>query len=91
MCLGVILSAVQMLQGKAFVLNPVIVDFVEVDFSGRIVYVVLVRRIARPVSARRIDLDDHELVGREMREKSRPRSDEKHFRRRAVCSTLPLE
>src|SRR5579862_2589713 len=54
---------IEMLQGKSFRLaDAVIVDFVEVHFRWGIVHVVLMRRIARPVSPRRINLDHHQLV-----------------------------
>ena len=57
-----------MLQGKTSRLgNPVIVDFVQIHFRGRIVSIVLMRRIARPVSTWRINLDHHQFVGRKRR------------------------
>src|SRR5260370_23806170 len=58
-----VLAGVQMLKCKSFRLpNPVIIDLVQIDLGWRIVHVVLVGWIAGPVSARRINLDDHEFV-----------------------------
>jgi hypothetical protein len=42
------LIRIKMLESKsiAWLVNPVIVNFIEVDLNGRIVHIVLVRRIA---------------------------------------------
>jgi hypothetical protein len=47
--------------------DPVVVGFVEVHLEGRIVDVMLVGRIARPISAGRINLADQELIGGKLR------------------------
>src|SRR5258708_17346496 len=56
---------VETLECKAFfrAVDPVVVDFVEVDFGRGIVDVVFVGREAGPVAARSVDLDDDESVG----------------------------
>src|SRR5260370_26487270 len=55
---------IETLQGKSFVwmVDAVIVDFVEVYFLRGIMHVVLVRRITGPVTTRRVHLDHHEFV-----------------------------
>jgi len=47
-------------------IHAVVINFIEIHLVGRIVYVVLVRGVARPVSAGGIHLDDHKLVCREI-------------------------
>jgi len=58
-----------MLESETFfgAVDPVVVDFVEVDFGGGIVDVVFVGREAGPVAAGSVDLDDDEFVGGEVR------------------------
>src|SRR5580658_1594662 len=66
--LAQLFAGVQVLKRKSFGLaNPVIVDLIQSDLIRRIVYVVLMGRITRPVSARRVDLDHHKFVGRKSR------------------------
>jgi hypothetical protein len=49
---------IQMLERESLrLLDSVIVNLVQVDFAGRIVYIVLVGGVAGPISARRINLD----------------------------------
>ena len=45
------------------VIGAVVIDFVEVGFVGRMVHIVFVRRVARPVAAGRIDLDRDQVLG----------------------------
>ena len=47
--------------------DPVVINFVEVHFKRGVVHIMLVRRIARPISARRIDLAEQEFIGRKFR------------------------
>src|ERR1700722_19910374 len=55
---------VEMLERKSLWLaDAVVVNLVEIDFHWRIMHVVFVGRIARPVSSGSVDLDDHQLVG----------------------------
>src|SRR5215831_11031240 len=54
-----------MLKRKTAGLNAVVVDLVQIHLRWRIVNIVLVRGIARPVSPRRIDFYHHQLVSRE--------------------------
>jgi hypothetical protein len=62
-----ILAGIEMLEGETFPLtDPVIVDLIQIGLRGRIVYVVLVRRITRPVAARRVDLNCHQLIRRKI-------------------------
>jgi hypothetical protein len=64
--LASVFSAVEMLKCKPLgVSHSEVVDLVQVDFRGRIVCVVFVRRIARPVPAGSVNLDYHEFVSRE--------------------------
>ncbi len=62
------IGRVEALESEAFfrVVDSVVVDFVEVDFGGRIVHVVFVGRKTGPVAAGSVDLDDHEFVGWEV-------------------------
>src|SRR5260370_5569511 len=55
---------IQPLQGQSFVwmVDAVIVAFVEVHLLRRIMHVVLVRRIAGPVTTWRVHLDHHQFV-----------------------------
>ena len=48
-------------------INAIVINFVEVNFGRRVVYVMLVRREAGPVSARGIDLNQHEFIGGKVR------------------------
>jgi hypothetical protein len=60
------LARVEVLKSEGVGLaHAVIVNLVQVDFAGRIVHVMLVRRIAGPVSAGRVHLNNDEFVGRE--------------------------
>src|SRR5262249_15934878 len=61
--LMVLLTPIQILQSKSSWLNSVIINFIQIYLVGWIVHVVLMRRIAGPVSTRRIDLEDGELMG----------------------------
>lgn len=47
--------------------NSVVVNFVQVNFRRRIVHVMLVRRIAGPIPARRVNLNYHQLISRKCR------------------------
>src|SRR5262250_735323 len=59
---------VETLQGEACgLVEPVVVDFIQVNFSRGSVYVVLVGRIAGPVAPRRIDLNYYNLISRKIR------------------------
>src|ERR1700693_4044369 len=48
-------------------LDPVVVNFIQIHFSRWVVYIMFMRRITRPVSSRRVYLDDHQLIGGEIR------------------------
>src|SRR6202789_1798845 len=53
-----------MLECKALrLVYPVVINLIQINFSRRIVHVVLVRGITRPISARSIDLDRHQPIG----------------------------
>ena len=47
--------------------DPVIIDLIQVHLVRRVVSVMLVRRVARPVPARRLDLKRDQLVCRKRR------------------------
>src|SRR5271154_3797918 len=52
-----------MLHGKSFRLaDAIVINLIQIYFAGRIVHVVLVRRIARPIAAGRINFNDHQLI-----------------------------
>jgi hypothetical protein len=56
---------VEVLKGEAFrSVNPVVVNLVQVNFLWRIVDIMLVGRVAGPVSARSVDLHCDQTVGR---------------------------
>jgi len=66
--IAAVFSGIQMLNREAFrLLNSVVIDFIQINFARRIVHVMLVRRIARPVPSRRINLNYHELISRKRR------------------------
>src|SRR5581483_482027 len=48
-------------------IDAIVVNFVEVNFGRGVVYVMLVRREAGPVSARGIDLHQHEFIRGKLR------------------------
>ena len=60
---------IQSLQRESFfgVIDPVIIDFIEINLSWRSMYVVFVRWVTRPVSSRSVHLNDHQFVSRRVR------------------------
>src|SRR5215469_9988325 len=42
--------------------DPIVIDLIQIDFGGRIVDIMLMWRIARPVPTRRVDLDSDQPV-----------------------------
>src|ERR1700735_4114643 len=61
-------AGIQVLEREASRLaDTVIINLVQINFSRRVVQVMLVRRITRPITAGRVNLDDHELISREIR------------------------
>jgi hypothetical protein len=58
---------IKVLKGEAFrMVNPIVVNLVQVNFLRGIVDIVLVGRVARPVSARSVDLHSDQAVGRKL-------------------------
>ncbi len=57
-----------MLQRKSLALpDSVVINLIKINFRRRIVYVVLVRRVTRPISTGRINFNDHKPIRRERR------------------------
>jgi hypothetical protein len=50
---------------RLWLVHAVVIDLVEIDFAGRVVHVMLMGRITRPVSTGSVDLDHDQFVGRE--------------------------
>ena len=66
--LGCMLARIKMLKSEGLgLVHAVVIDLVEIDFPWRVVHVMLMGRVTRPVSARGVYLDHDEFVSREGR------------------------